>query len=109
MACSPAASPSSPSQQGHVDLKDLRSALTKLSLEQRETLLLVGAEGFSYEEAAQITGTNIGTVKSRVNRARRHLARLMGLEGAEEGERDPVFTAAAVTNRSDLSEPGAAQ
>ena len=98
-----------PSQQGHVDLKDLRSALTKLSLEQRETLLLVGAEGFSYEEAAQITGTNIGTVKSRVNRARRHLARLMGLEGAEEGERDPVFTAAAVTNRSDLSEPGAAQ
>ena len=33
-----------------------------------------------------ITGTNIGTVKSRVNRARRHLARLMGLEGADEGE-----------------------
>jgi len=59
-------------------------------------LLLVGAEGFSYEEAAQITGTNIGTVKSRVNRARRHLARLMGLEGADEGERDRVFTAVAV-------------
>ena len=45
-----------PSQQGHLDLQDLSSALTKLSVEQRETLLLVGAEGFSYEETARITG-----------------------------------------------------
>ena len=42
-------------------------------------------------------GPNIGTVKSRVNRARRHLARLMGLEGAEEVEPDPVFTAVVVS------------
>ena len=44
-----------PSQQGHLD-QDLSSALTKFSVEQRETLLLVGAEGFSYEETARITG-----------------------------------------------------
>jgi RNA polymerase sigma-70 factor, ECF subfamily len=86
-----------PSQQGHLDLQDLRSALTKLSVEQRETLLLVGAEGFSYEETAQITGTNIGTVKSRVNRARGHLARLMGLAGTEEVEPDPVFAAVVMS------------
>ena len=44
-------------------------ALTRLPREQREALLLVGAEGLSYEEAAEALATKVGTIKSRVNRA----------------------------------------
>jgi RNA polymerase sigma-70 factor (ECF subfamily) len=68
---------SPPEQEGHVALDDLRTALAKLPDEQREAVLLVGASGFSYEEAAEITEVAIGTVKSRVNRARVRLAQLM--------------------------------
>ena len=46
--------------------------------------MLVGASGFSYEEAAHICGCAVGTIKSRVNRARTRLAELMGVESAEE-------------------------
>jgi RNA polymerase sigma-70 factor, ECF subfamily len=46
---------------------------------QREALVLVGAEGFSYEEAAAISGFAVGTTKSRVNRARVRLTELLGL------------------------------
>ncbi|WP_262269127.1 sigma-70 family RNA polymerase sigma factor [Microvirga yunnanensis] len=68
-----------PGQGAHLDFADMQAALAKLSVEQREALLLVAAEGVSYEEAAQICGTNIGTIKSRVNRARTRLAELMEL------------------------------
>jgi RNA polymerase sigma-70 factor (ECF subfamily) len=68
-----------PEQEGHADLKDFYRMLTKLSPDQREALLLIGAEGMSYEEAAAVTGCAIGTIKSRVNRARLRLAELMGL------------------------------
>ncbi|MCA0404555.1 MAG: sigma-70 family RNA polymerase sigma factor [Proteobacteria bacterium] len=64
-------------QEGHVSLDDLKTALGKLPDEQREAVLLVGASGFSYEEAAEICGCAVGTVKSRVNRARVRLAQLM--------------------------------
>lgn len=60
-------------------LTDLRRALARMSPDHREVLLLVGANGFSYEEAAVICGCAVGTVKSRVSRARRELAR--DLEG----------------------------
>lgn len=73
-----------PEQNGHVDLSDFRKALTFLSPDQREALLLVGAEGYSYEEAATISGCAVGTVKSRVNRARAHLAELMAAGPAGE-------------------------
>jgi len=53
---------------------ELRQALTKLPPEQREALVLVVAAGFSYAEAAQICGCPVGTIKSRVNRARGDLA-----------------------------------
>jgi RNA polymerase sigma-70 factor (ECF subfamily) len=66
-----------PEQHGRLDLNDLRTALGKLSVEQREALLLVGAEGMSYEEAAAICEVNIGTIKSRINRARTRLAELL--------------------------------
>ncbi len=64
-------------QEGHLALHDLKEALARLPDEQREAVLLVGASGFSYEEAADITGCAIGTIKSRVNRARVRLAQLM--------------------------------
>jgi RNA polymerase sigma-70 factor (ECF subfamily) len=69
-----------PEQNARLDFDDLRLALAKLSPDQREAVLLIGAEGFSYEEAAQICGTAVGTIKSRVNRARRRLAELLLLE-----------------------------
>jgi RNA polymerase sigma-70 factor (ECF subfamily) len=75
---------SHPEQQGHLELTEFRSALNRLPDEQREALILVGASGFSYEEAAEICGCAIGTVKSRVNRARTRLAELMAIHGAED-------------------------
>lgn len=58
------------SQDGTVELRDLIRALQQLPAPQREALILVGAGGISYEEAAEITGSAVGTVKSRVARAR---------------------------------------
>jgi len=83
-----------PEQGGHLDLEDLKMALTKLPFEQREALLLVGAQGFSYEESAEICGTRIGTIKSRVNRARTRLAELLSVEDAEDIGADRVLKAA---------------
>jgi RNA polymerase sigma-70 factor, ECF subfamily len=56
-----------------VALDELRQGLAMLPAEQREALILVGAGGFAYEEAAEICGCAVGTVKSRVSRARRAL------------------------------------
>ena len=56
-----------------VALDELRQGLARLPNEQREALVLVGAGGFAYEEAAEICGCAVGTVKSRVSRARRAL------------------------------------
>ena len=56
-----------------VALDELRLGLGMLPAEQREALILVGAGGFAYEEAAEICGCAVGTVKSRVSRARRAL------------------------------------
>ncbi len=66
-------------QESHIDLQDFRRALAKLPSCQREVLLLVGASGHSYEEAAAICHVEIGTVKSRLNRARLKLATLLDL------------------------------
>jgi RNA polymerase sigma-70 factor (ECF subfamily) len=69
-----------PEQNARLDFTDMLKALGKLPIDQREALLLVAAEGLSYEEAAQICNTNIGTIKSRINRARHRLAELMALD-----------------------------
>jgi RNA polymerase sigma-70 factor, ECF subfamily len=82
-----------PAQNGHLDLEDLRVALLRLPVEQRETVLLV-AGGISYEEAAQICGVAIGTIKSRVNRARTSLDELLGIVDAEVIGADRVMKAA---------------
>jgi len=67
----------SASQDGNLELDDLHRALQVLPEQQREALILVGAGGLSYEEVAQICGVAIGTVKSRVARARAALAALI--------------------------------
>ena len=72
-----------PDQQGHLDMQDFRKALATLPPEQREALVLVGAVGMSYEEAAEIAHCAVGTIKSRVNRARIKLAGLLGISGAD--------------------------
>ncbi len=69
-----------PEQHGHMDFSDFREALSQLPEDQREALILTGASGFSYEEAAEICQCAVGTIKSRVNRARNTLARLMQLD-----------------------------
>ena len=73
---------SQPAQMGHLEMAEFRTALDKLPPDQREALVLVGASGFSYEEAAEICGCAVGTIKSRLNRARNRLAELMHVEGA---------------------------
>ncbi len=67
-------------QEGQLDMADLRLALQKLPDDQREAVVLVGASGFSYQEVAQICQVPVGTVKSRVNRARNKLASLLDSE-----------------------------
>jgi RNA polymerase sigma-70 factor (ECF subfamily) len=57
----------------HLEFDDMRSALMRLSPDHREALLLITAEGFSYEDAARVCGCAVGTMKSRVNRARSRL------------------------------------
>lgn len=64
-------------QEEPIHLSDLHRALLTLPPERREALLLVGAGGFSYEEAANICGCAVGTIKSRVGRARAALASMI--------------------------------
>jgi RNA polymerase sigma-70 factor, ECF subfamily len=71
---------SQPEQPGHVEFQEFRNALSQLPDDQREALILVGASGFSYEEAAQICDCAVGTIKSRVNRARNRLAKILSID-----------------------------
>jgi RNA polymerase sigma-70 factor (ECF subfamily) len=75
---------SHPDQLGRVEFNEFRVALAQLPAEQREALILVGASGFSYEEAADICECAVGTIKSRVNRARSRLAKLLEVESIDE-------------------------
>lgn len=65
------------SMNGVLELDETRRALLELPNDQREAIILVGAGGFSYEEAANICGCAVGTVKSRVSRARAALAAIL--------------------------------
>ncbi|TZG27743.1 sigma-70 family RNA polymerase sigma factor [Sphingomonas montanisoli] len=65
------------SQDRHVELADMQRALLHLPQPQREALILVGAGGFAYEEAAEICGCAVGTIKSRVARGRAALEELL--------------------------------
>jgi RNA polymerase sigma-70 factor (ECF subfamily) len=80
---------SAPQQHGRLEFNELFAALAKLPLVQREALLLVGASGFSYDEAAAICGIAVGTIKSRANRARTMLAQLLMPDSTGERARTP--------------------
>lgn len=64
-------------QQDGLNLQDVQTAMQKLPVEQREVLILIGANGLSYEEAAEVMGCAIGTIKSRLARGRTALATLI--------------------------------
>ncbi|MGE0677050.1 sigma-70 family RNA polymerase sigma factor [Pseudolabrys sp.] len=78
-----------PEQTGRVEMQEFRTALTKLPEDQRDALILIGASGFSYEEAAQICGCAVGTVKSRVFRARTQLAKSLAMEAVDQQDDQP--------------------
>jgi RNA polymerase sigma-70 factor (ECF subfamily) len=91
-------------QEEPIHLSDMHRALLTLPPERREALLLVGAGGFSYEEAAEICGCAVGTIKSRVGRARAALTTMI-----EEGNipdrslSDPVAHRAILQELEDVS------
>jgi RNA polymerase sigma-70 factor, ECF subfamily len=75
---------SAPTQEWGLAIRALQAALDQLPAEHREALILVGAAGLSYEEAAEICGCALGTIKSRVNRARIRLLKVMDIERASD-------------------------
>ncbi len=83
------------SQESHMDYTDFQAALQSLPDDQREALILIGASGFSYKEAAEICGCAVGTIKSRVSRARSTLAGLLDLD---EGDLTPAALESAAAD-----------
>lgn len=84
------------SQDKHVELGDMQRALLHLPQPQREALILVGAGGFAYEEAAEICGVAVGTIKSRVARGRVALEAVMSdntLASRRSHSNEPGMTA----------------
>jgi RNA polymerase sigma-70 factor (ECF subfamily) len=93
--------PSAPNQEHVVEVNEVASALQQMSLEHREILVLVSAAGLSYEEAAEVCDCAVGTIKSRLNRARAELKRVLakfhGLAG--EPRRDQTEVSAVTELR----------
>ena len=87
-----------PSQYGSLDLQDFRKALDQLPDDQKEAIILIGASGFSYEDTAEICGCAVGTIKSRVSRARTRLQELLGVNG--QSDYGPDADSASTTMRS---------
>ncbi|MDQ2094973.1 RNA polymerase sigma factor [Rhodalgimonas zhirmunskyi] len=85
-----------PHHDGRLAMNDFRTAFAQLPVEQREALVLVGAEGMTYEEAAETCEVAVGTIKSRVNRGRKRLAELMQLRDDESLELTDQATVAVV-------------
>jgi RNA polymerase sigma-70 factor, ECF subfamily len=88
-----------PEQGGHLDLSDVRAALDRLAPSMREALVLVAIENLTYEETAAVMKCRIGTVKSRVWRARTQLAEMLGYTGLEVGSDDVMLAAAGPKGR----------
>jgi len=92
---------SPPEQHSRMEFEEFRVALATLPPDQREALLLVGASGFSYEEAAATCDCAVGTVKSRVNRARTRLAELLFTGSAHEPGPDHATSAVLIAGGRD--------
>jgi RNA polymerase sigma-70 factor, ECF subfamily len=88
-----------PDHDGRMQMADFKEALNQLPDEQREALILVGASGFAYEEAAEMCGVATGTIKSRVNRARAKLTELLHLDDTEALELTDNATLAVVSSQ----------
>jgi RNA polymerase sigma-70 factor (ECF subfamily) len=87
-----------PSQYGVLDMADFKKALDSLPPDQREAVVLIGASGFSYEEAAEICHCAVGTMKSRVSRARTRLQDILKISG--EADYGPDAVSAQVTTHT---------
>jgi len=87
-----------PEQVARMEFQELRAALARLPADQREALILVGASGFTYEEAGHICNCAVGTIKSRVNRARARLAELMSIKTMDDFGPDRVMRAVLVSH-----------
>jgi len=85
---------SQPAQESHLNFQDFRAALFRLPPDQREALMLVGANGISYEEAAAMCHCAVGTMKSRVNRARNRLAEMLSMQGTDRFSGDRAWSGA---------------
>ncbi|RUP19412.1 sigma-70 family RNA polymerase sigma factor [Methylobacterium sp.] len=88
-----------PEQGGHLDLSDVQAALDRLAPPMRQALVLVAIENLTYEETAAVMQCRIGTVKSRVWRARTQLAEMLGYTGLEVGSDDVMLAAAGPKGR----------
>lgn len=83
-----------PEQEVRVEMAQFQDALNTLPHAQREALVLVGAQSFTYEEAAEICGVAVGTIKSRVSRARVRLIESLGMQGTDDIGADGATRAA---------------
>jgi RNA polymerase sigma-70 factor, ECF subfamily len=83
-----------PAQDSKLMLDDLHEALARLTLEQRKALLLVADQGETYEDAAALCGVAVGTLKSRVNRARAQLVAMLQMENRHDLGPDRLMQAA---------------
>ncbi|KZB99338.1 ECF RNA polymerase sigma factor SigR [Methylobacterium radiotolerans] len=88
-----------PDQGGRLELQDVQAALSRIPEVMREALMLVTVSDLPYEEVAEIMGCQLGTVKSRVWRARDLLARALGYAGAEIGTDSVMLSALAGTSQ----------
>ena len=88
-------------QTGKMDLADFKTALAQLPLDQREALILVGASGFTCDEASVICGCATGTIKSRVNRARTKLLQILEVDSSDDFGPDPTAQAIISVNLPD--------
>jgi RNA polymerase sigma-70 factor (ECF subfamily) len=94
-----------PEQESALEFKEFRAALREIPFHQREALLLVGAAGLSYEDAATVCHATTGTIKSRINRARSRLAALLAIGSFDEIGADSQTRAVLVANQG----PGSTQ
>lgn len=92
-----------PDHDGRLQMRDFNAAFDMLNDEQREALVLVGAGGFSYEEAAETCGVAVGTIKSRVNRARKQLVEILQMSDDEVMEATDIVTTGIVTNQKNVA------
>lgn len=93
-------------QEEPIHLSDLHRALLTLPAERREALLLVGAGGFSYEEAAAICGCAVGTIKSRVGRARAALGEMLANGSIPRRTTDDAVAHRAILEELDVVAAG---